>query len=54
MKKRFEQQLHIGQYPIREIKINPKSHDALEQLVAALRSLYCNKEYNEKVFTVLK
>ena len=54
MRKRFEQQLQIGQFPISEIQINPKSHNALEQLVAALKKLYCDKKYNERVFSVLE
>ena len=40
MRKRFEQQLKIGQRPISEIRIHPKSTNALEQLVGALKELY--------------
>ena len=54
MRKRFEQQLRIGQRPISEIRVNPKSTNALEQLVVALKELYCNREYNEKVFCELE
>lgn len=54
MRKRFEQQLSIGQLPIEETYINPKSRNAIDQLVAALKELYCNKTYNEKIFSVLE
>ena len=54
MRKRFDQQLRIGQLPISEIRIRPKSTNALEQLVGALKELYCNKEYNEKIFCELE
>ena len=36
MRKRFELQLGIGQTPVSEIYINPKSKNALDHLVAAL------------------
>ncbi|MDR0395006.1 MAG: hypothetical protein LBH77_07615 [Tannerella sp.] len=54
MRKRFEQQLRIGQIPVGEIKINPKSTNALEQLIAALKEIYCNTEYNERIFSILE
>jgi len=54
MRKRFEQQLGLGQLPIGEAYINPKSKNALDQLLAALKEIYCNKEYNEKIFAVLE
>lgn len=54
MRQRFEQQLKIGQLPISEIYINPKSKNALVELIAALKEIYLNKEYNEKVFSILE
>jgi IS5 family transposase len=54
MRNRFEQQLSIGQIPIDETIINPKSKNALDELLAALKEIYCNKEYNEKVFKLLE
>ena len=49
MRKRFELQLSIGQTSIEEFYINPKSKNALEQLIAALKEIYCNTEYNDKI-----
>ena len=54
MRKRFEQQLGLGQLPIEATFINSKSKNALDELLAALKELYCNKEYNEKVFSILE
>jgi len=54
MRKRFEQQLGLGQLPIEAAFINPKSKNALDELLAALKSIYCDKEYNEKIFSILE
>jgi len=54
MRKRFEQQLGLGQLPIEATFINPKSKNALDELLAALKELYCNTEYNEKIFNILE
>ena len=54
MRKRFEQQLTLGQLQIEEAFINPKSKNALDELLAALKAIYCNKEYNEKIFSILE
>lgn len=54
MRKRFEQQLGLGQLPIEATFINPKSKNALDELLAALKELYCNEEYNEKIFRILE
>ena len=53
MRKRFEIQLDIGQIPISEIDIDPKSRNALEHLIAALKELYCDREYNDKIFRII-
>lgn len=54
MRKRFEQQLAIGQIPIEETFISSKSKNALDELLAALKAIYCNTEYNKKVFSILE
>lgn len=54
MRNRFEQQLTLGQIPIEETRINPKSKNAVDEMIAALKELFCNKEYNEKVFSILE
>ena len=54
MRKRFEQQLSIGQFPISETKINSKSKNSLDELLAALKAIYCTKEYNERIFSLLE
>ncbi len=54
MRNRFEQQLAIGQFPIEETPIPVKSKNALDELLAALKAIYCNKEYNEKIFSLLE
>ncbi|MCK5023188.1 MAG: ISNCY family transposase [Candidatus Aenigmarchaeota archaeon] len=54
MRNRFEQQLSIGQRPIEETVIRAKSKNAVDELLAALKSIYCNREYNEKIFKMLE
>lgn len=54
MRKRFEQQLSIGQIPIEEVKIPTKNATSLDELLAALKEIYSNKEYSEKIFNVLE
>lgn len=54
MRKRFEQQLAIGQLPIEEIFIPLKSKNALDELLVALKEIYCNNKYNEKIFSILE
>jgi len=54
MRKRFEQQLILGQIPIEEVEFPVKNTTALDELLIALRELYCNKEYNERIFSVLE
>jgi hypothetical protein len=44
----------MGQTPIDEIYINPKIKNALCQLFAALKEVYCNSEYNEKIFSIIE
>jgi hypothetical protein len=54
MRKRFEQQLTIGQYPIEELPVGGKNQGKLEELIIALKAIYCNPEYNEKIFRALE
>jgi hypothetical protein len=54
MRKRFELQLSIGQTPISEIYVSSKSKNSLEQLIAALKEIYCNVEYNNKIFSIIE
>lgn len=54
MRKRFEQQLGLGQLPIEATYINPKSKNALDELLTALKAIYCDKEYNEHIFRILE
>jgi hypothetical protein len=54
MRNRFEQQYSIGQRLITDTPINPKHKDKLEELIAALKSIYCNEEFNQRIFGVLE
>jgi len=54
MRIRFEQQMSIGQIPISEATINPKSKNVLDDLLAALKEIYCNEKYNTLVFSLLE
>ena len=54
MRIRFKQQMSIGQIPISEARINPKSKNVLDDLLAALKEIYCNEKYNNLVFSLLE
>ena len=54
MRKRFEQQFILGQIPIEEVEIPTKNATSLDELLAALKEIYCNKEYSERIFRVLE
>jgi len=54
MRKRFEQQLAFGQLPIEETRIKAKRKYALDELLAALKEIYCNPDYNRKIFSILE
>lgn len=54
MRKRFEQQIQIGQLLIEDTELNPKEKAALNQLLAALKEIYSNKAYNERIFNLLE
>jgi len=46
--------MSIGQRPIEDTPISIKRKDSLTELLAALKAIYCNKEYNEKIFKALE
>ena len=54
MRKRFEQQLRLGQIPIGDVKITLKCRDASVELLAALQHIFVNPDYNDKVFSILE
>ncbi len=54
MRLRFEQQLVIGQLLIEDTQIRSKSKNALDELLAALKAIYCHKEYNDEIFCILE
>jgi len=54
MRKRFEQQLRLGQFPIHDAEINPKSRDPYVHLMRALKEIFITPEYNEKIFSILE
>jgi len=54
MRKRFEQQLKVGQIPISQIEVNPKYRSAFPKLVLSLKRLYLTPEYNERIFSILE
>ncbi|WP_154665698.1 ISNCY family transposase [Saccharicrinis fermentans] len=54
MRKRFEQQLKLGSLPIQETIIpTAKRSGALPGLCAALKEIFANPNWNEKVFEIL-
>ena len=54
MRKRFEQQLKVGQIPVSQIEVNPKYRSAFPKLVLSLKMLYLTPEYNEQIFSILE
>jgi transposase, IS5 family len=54
MRNRFEQQYSIGQRLIKDTPIKTKHKDKLEELIAALKAIYCHQEYNQRLFEVLE
>ncbi len=53
MRKRFVQQLSIGQIPIELTPISLKQKNSLHELLAALKEIFCNSEYSEKIFSIM-
>lgn len=54
MRKRFEDQLRLGCIPIHQAEIPEKSRDAYAHLAAALKEIFVNPVYNQKVFSILE
>lgn len=54
MRKRFEVQYCIGQRPIEDTQVSLKSKDRLEDLIAGLKAIFCNREYSERIFSELE
>jgi transposase, IS5 family len=54
MRKRFEQQLEIGSLLIKDARISLKCRDSLLELMAALKEIFMNATYNEKVFSIIE
>jgi len=54
MRKRFEQQLQVGQLLISDIKVNPSYRSGFPKLVLALKELFSTSEYNEQIFSILE
>lgn len=54
MRKRFEQQIEIGQLLIQDTQFSLKSKDSLDELLAALKEIFAISEYNEKIFNTLE
>jgi hypothetical protein len=54
MRKRFEQQIGLGQLLIQDTQFSLKSKDSLDALLAALKEIFVTVEYNEKIFSILE
>ncbi len=54
MRKRFEQQLILGQKPISKTPISFKEKGPLVELIAALKTIFANNQYNEKIFSIIE
>jgi hypothetical protein len=54
MRKGFEAQLSLGQTLIEDSYISPKSKHPLDELLKALKMIYCNKSYSERIFEILE
>jgi len=54
MRNRFEQQYSIGRRLIKDTPIKLKHKDKLDELIAAMKAIYCHPEYNQRLFTVLE
>lgn len=54
MRDRFEQQYSIGRRLIKDTPIKLKYKDKLDELIAAMKAIYCHPEYNQRLFAVLE
>lgn len=53
MRKTFEPQLTLGTTPIEEVEVPPNTKSHLAALTAALKYIYANSQWNEKIFDLL-
>ena len=53
MRKRFEQNLALGQTPISDVYIPENCKDAEVALLKALQKIFTTPEYNQKIFNIL-
>jgi transposase, IS5 family len=54
MRKRFEQQLSLGQLPISETNITLKSRDPFVAVMRGLKEIFINPEYNQMLMSILE
>ena len=54
MRKRFDQQLSLGNTPISEVKIPLRSHGELPPVLAGLQHIYCTPDLNSEIFAILE
>ncbi len=54
MRQRFERQLDLGQTPIEEVPIPPKSRDELPPVLRGLQWIFQTPEVNEQIFVLLE
>ena len=54
MRKRFEQQLDLGQKPIPEVRIPTRSRDELPPVLMGLQLIFTTPDLNERVFELLE
>ena len=54
MRQRFERQLDLGQTPIEQVPIPPKSRDELPPVLRGLQWIFQTPEINEQIFQLLE
>ena len=54
MRKRFEQQLELGQLAIEDIEFTTRTRDRLSCMYRALKEIYVTHKYNERIFALLE
>jgi len=54
MRKRFEEQHKVGLKLISETKVSVKSRDDFPAVVATLKEIFTNRNYNEQIFSILE
>ena len=54
MRQRFERQLDLGQTPIEQVPIPPRSRDELPPVLRGLQWIFQTPEVNEHIFQLLE